>query len=98
MTSTARTVSVRALLTEALREPRVHSLEAAAALLAAHPLAEVEGDLRTVLAMPVTGEDCRRLHVLVSTLYHRAGASLALTTELQAAIEAARTSAREEVT
>jgi hypothetical protein len=89
--------AVRALLDAALREPRVHSLEAAAARIAARPLADTLLDLDAVLASPVTGEDCRRLHVLVSSLYHRAGAPLTLTQELQAAIEAARTSAREEV-
>ncbi|WP_405785119.1 hypothetical protein OG565_05495 [Streptomyces sp. NBC_00138] len=76
--------------------PRVPSLEAACVRVAARPLDEVLADLRQIVAQPVTGETCRRLHVLVSTLYHchRTGVPLGLTEELRAAIQAAQTQAR----
>ena len=90
--------AVRTLLDALLREPRVRSLEAEAARVASRPLDATVADLRSALRQPVTGEDCRRLHVLVSTLYHRAQAPLDLTEELRAAIEKARTTTREEVT
>jgi hypothetical protein len=90
-------VTVDDLLAARLREPRVHHLTVAAARVAAAPLDVVLPDLLAALSGPLTPEDCRRLHVLISTLYHRAGAPLALTTTLRAAIEAARTNTREGV-
>lgn len=83
--------TVRGLLDARLREPRVPSLEGAAARIAALPLDTTVAAIRDTLTAAVTGEDCRRLHVLVSTLYHRAGAPLGLTAELCDAIETART-------
>jgi hypothetical protein len=83
--------TVRALLDDPLRLPRMYSLEAACARIADLPLDPTLAEMRQVIAQPITGEGCRRLHVLVSTLYHRAGASLALTEDLRAEIEAART-------
>jgi hypothetical protein len=68
----------------------VQSLEEDCARIAASPLADTLADLRGVVARPVTGEECRRLHVLVSTLYHRADAPLSLTEELRAEIETAK--------
>jgi hypothetical protein len=85
-------LTVRSLLDTPLQTPRVRSLEEACDQHASRPLADTLADLRRVIAgPPVTGEECRRLHVLVSTLYHRAGAPLALTERLRAEIEAAQT-------
>lgn len=83
-------LTVRGLLDAPLRTPRVRSLEQACDRLAAQPLAETLADLRQVTANPITTESCRRLHVLISALYHRAGAPLALTEELRAEAEAAK--------
>lgn len=87
--------TVRHLLDAPLREPRVTSLEAEAVRIAARPLDEAVADLRCALTVPVTGEDCYRLHVLVSTLHHRASAGLGLTEALREEIETARTTSRE---
>ncbi|BBB01124.1 hypothetical protein RVR_8381 [Actinacidiphila reveromycinica] len=84
-------LTVRHLLDDTLRLPRVPSLEAVCARIADRPLSVTLAELRQVVAEPVTGEGGRRLHVLVSTLYHRAGASLARTEELRASIHAAQT-------
>jgi hypothetical protein len=86
--------TVRNLLDDPLRPPRVWSLEAACAQIAVRPLADTLADLRQVIAEPVSGEACRRLHVLVSTFYHRAGAPLALTEDLRAEIETAKSRRR----
>jgi len=83
--------TVRSLLDAPLKMPRLRSLEEACDQLAAQPLADTLADLRTAIRQPVTGEGSRRLHVLVSTLYHRAGAPLDLTKELRAEIESAHT-------
>jgi hypothetical protein len=83
--------TVRSLLDSPLEPPRVFSLEAACARIAARPLDATLTEMRQAIALPVTGEGRRRLHVLVSTLYHRAGAPLTLTKELRAGIEAAQT-------
>ncbi|WP_433888711.1 hypothetical protein [Streptomyces sp. CA-111067] len=69
--------------------PRVRSLEAACGRIADRPLAGTLAELRQALTGPITGEARRRLHVLVSTPYHRAGASLPLTEKPRAEIEAA---------
>jgi len=82
--------TVRSLLDEPLRSPRVPSLESACAELAACPLDDTLADLDRVLSGPVSGEAGWRLQVLVSALYHHAGASLPLTEELRARIQAAQ--------
>jgi hypothetical protein len=64
-------------------------LEAACDAIAGRPLTLTLAEIRRALDGSLDGESKRRLHVLVSTLYHRAGATLALTEELRAAIEAA---------
>ncbi len=87
----ARVATVHDLLATDLRMPRVRSLERACSDLAARPLAEVITELADALTGPLGTDDRRRLHVLVSTLYHHAGAPLRLTTELRAAIEATDT-------
>lgn len=89
-------VTVRGLLTADLRMPRVHSLERACGALAARPLREILAELHDALTRPLGADDRRRLHVLVSHLYHHAGASLHLTTDLRAAIEATDTHHTEE--
>jgi hypothetical protein len=73
----------------------VGSLEAACAELAARPLDVTLAELEGVLAGPVTGEAGWRLHVLVSALYHHAGASLPLTERLRARIQAAQATTEE---
>jgi len=69
----------------------VRFLEAAAAQLAARPLPETVAGIRTVLAgpTPIRPEDCRRLHILISSLYHHSGASLELTTVLRHEVSSA---------
>ncbi|BBA97180.1 hypothetical protein RVR_2807 [Actinacidiphila reveromycinica] len=83
--------SVHDLLADPLPLPRVRTLEVFCAGLAGRPLEVTLAELRRALLGPVSGESRRRLHVLVSTLYHRAGAPLDLTIELRGDIEAAPT-------
>ncbi|WP_328463639.1 hypothetical protein [Streptomyces sp. NBC_00448] len=94
--TTTRRLTVGVLLDEDLRVPRVWALEAACAELAARPLDVTLAELEAVLAAPVTCEAGRRLHLLVSALYHHAGASLPLTEQLRARIQAAQTTTDKE--
>jgi hypothetical protein len=94
MADQPRGPTVRDLLDDSLHSPRVRSLEAACADLAARPLDGTLAELRQAVALPVTGEACRRLHVLVSTLYHHAGAPPSLTEQLRAEIETAKSRRR----
>jgi hypothetical protein len=92
-------VSVRQLLDGELRpHTRLHHLTTLTGALAAAPLDETVADLRAALKGRITMEDHRRLHVLISTLYHQAGAGLALSDALRAEVTAAlnRTTPREE--
>ena len=89
-TTTQARTTVRALLERKLRSPRVPSLESACAELATCPLGDTLADLDRVLSGPVSGEAGWRLQVLVSALYHHASASLPLTEELRARIQAAQ--------
>jgi hypothetical protein len=82
--------TVRGLLDTPLRLPRVLSLESACARLAARPLDANLSELRQAVRQPLSGEGRRRLHVFISTLYHRADAPLALTEQLRIEIEAQR--------
>lgn len=81
--------TVRDILDDSLHTPRVRSLEAACARIAERPLDRTLAELRQVIAEPVTSEASWRLHVLVSTLYHRAGVALDLTIALRGEIETA---------
>ena len=81
--------TVRSLLDDSLCTPRVQSLEAACAELAARPLDGTLAELRQVVARPVSPEECRRLHVLISSLYHHSSASLELTTVLRHEVSSA---------
>ncbi|SDN63869.1 hypothetical protein SAMN05216259_10527 [Actinacidiphila guanduensis] len=87
---------MRALLERELRSPRVPSLETACARLADRPLDDTLADLDDVLSGPVTVEAGWRLQVLVSALYHHAGASLPLTEELRARIHTAQATTAKE--
>ena len=58
-------------------------LEDEAARFAGKPLDDTVAELRQVTAEPLDPERCRRLHVLISHLYHHCGASFALTTSLR---------------
>lgn len=87
--STTSRITVRSLLEQKLRTPRVPTLESACAALADRPLDETLDELDAVLSGRVSGEAGWRLQVLVSALYHHAGASLLLTEELRALIRAA---------
>lgn len=89
-------MSVRGLLDGQLRPyRRVADLEALAATAAAGPLTDTVRDLRVVLASRrIGGEDHRRLQVLISTLYHEAGAALPLVNDLRAEVDAALTVGR----
>lgn len=94
--STARQLSVGHLLDAHLSLPRVGSLEAACTELAGRPLDITVAELDLVLSSPVTGEAGWRLQVLVSALYHHAGASLPLTERLRARIQAAQATTEKE--
>lgn len=87
--------TVRDLLDNSLPLPRVQSLEVMCTRIARCPLDGTLADLRQALTAPITREAGRRLHVLISTLYHRAGVSRVLAEELRAAIEAAQTGHRD---
>ena len=50
------------------------------------PLDATVTDLRGVLAGPISMEDYRRLHILISHLYHSCGASIPLNDELRAEV------------
>ncbi len=78
-------MSVRELLDSGLRpHTRLADLEALVAAFAARPLDTTVRDLRDVLkTRRITMEDHRRLHVLISTLYHQAGAGLTLSHALR---------------
>jgi hypothetical protein len=81
--------TVTGLLSAELREPRVRFLEGEAARFGGKPLDDTVAELRQVTASSLDGEACRRLHVLISYLYHHCGASFALTTSLQHEVNAA---------
>jgi hypothetical protein len=84
-------MSVRRLLDAELRRfQRLADLEARVAAFAAWPLDATITDLRDVLATRlISMEDHRRLHVLVSGLYHQAGADLPLVNQLRAEVATA---------
>ena len=83
--------TVRGLLDEQLRTPRVHHLETACVAVATtRSLPQLLAELDQVLAEPLPSESGWRLEVLVSVLYHHAGATLALTRTLRARIQAAQ--------
>jgi hypothetical protein len=81
--------TVHELLEGPLREPRMRFLEDEAAQFAGKPLDDTVAELRQVTAVPLDADACRRLHVLISYLYHHCGASLALTTNLRHEVSAA---------
>lgn len=47
------------------------------------PLADTAADLRAALADGIDMEQFRRLHILISHLYHQCGANIPLTNELR---------------
>lgn len=94
MTAVATTGSVRALLEQELRTARVSRLEMACIAVADQPLDTILAELDQILAHPLPGEAGWRLQVLVSVLYHHAGATLALTRDLRARIQAAQSTTR----
>src|SRR5882757_8671477 len=63
-------LTVARLLAAELREPRVRFLEDEVARFAGKPLADTVAELRQVITSPLGAEAGRRLHVLVSYLYH----------------------------
>jgi len=93
---TTRTAArtVRGLLHEPLRIPRVHHLETACVAVAtSRSLKQLLAELDQVLAEPLPSESGWRLEVLVSVLYHHADATLTLTEDLRGRIKAAQTTA-----
>jgi monomeric isocitrate dehydrogenase len=83
------------------RAARLQELTNAIADVTARPLDVTIDDLRTVIKSRRIGiEDQRRLHVLISGLYHRNGASQALVHELRVevldAFNASRTAGNRE--
>lgn len=51
-----------------------------------YPLHVTVASLRSALNDPVSMEDYRRLHILISHLYHQRGASIPLITQLRAEV------------
>jgi len=88
--------TVRGLLDARLREPRVRSLEDEVARFTGRPLDDTVAELRQVTAGPLDVEACRRLHVLISYLYHHCGAPFALTTNLRHEVNTALHTKRKE--
>lgn len=79
--------SVREFLDAPLRPlQRTEDLDALCARFVDVPLEAVLSDIRRVLAAGVEVEEFRRLHVLISHLYHRCGADVPLTVTLRAEV------------
>jgi hypothetical protein len=70
---------------------RVRELEAMAAAFTGQRLDTTISSLRDVLGYPISLEDYRRLHVLISHLYHSCGADIPQTTKLRTEVNQALT-------
>lgn len=78
------TYTVREFLDADLdRLRRAADLEALAARFTGQPLPDTATDLRSALTGGIGMEDFRRLHILISHLYHSCGAGFRLTNELR---------------
>lgn len=89
------TYTVRDFLDANLAQSRrTRDLEDHAARFTGQPLDATVASLRTVLADSIGIEDYRRLHVLISHLYHWCGASIPLTATLRAEVNEALTFSR----
>ncbi|SEO84135.1 hypothetical protein [Actinacidiphila rubida] len=87
---TAAAPTVPALLAEELSPSRrAQHLEELCARFTGQPLDTTVASLRAALAVGIGMEDFRRLHVLISHLYHACGASIPLTTVLRTEVNAA---------
>lgn len=64
-------------------------LEELCARFDSRPLDDTVADLRDALGEPIDVEDYRRLHILISHLYHACGASIPTTERLRADVNAA---------
>ena len=65
---------------------RASNLEALTARFTGQPLVETVADLRAALVDGIGMEDFRRLHILISHLYHQCGAGFQLTADLFAEV------------
>ncbi|MEE4541025.1 hypothetical protein V2S66_03455 [Streptomyces sp. V4-01] len=68
---------------------RIHHLEELCGQFTAQPLDSTLLSLRAVLVHRIGLEDYRRLHVLISHLYHSCGASIPQTTVLRSEVNRA---------
>jgi hypothetical protein len=85
------TYTVRQYLDAPLGPHRAADLEHLAKHFTGRPLADTVTDLRTELGAGIGMEHFRRLHILISHLYHQCGASIPLTTDLRAEVGQALT-------
>ncbi|WP_329131409.1 hypothetical protein OG552_10130 [Streptomyces sp. NBC_01476] len=82
--------TVRAFLDDELPAfRRVRELEAMAGRFTGLPLDGTVEGIRTVIGDRISMEDYRRLHILISHLYHACGADIPLTTELRTEVNLA---------
>lgn len=97
MDELAGVLTVRGFLDEELSPSRrIKHLEELCARFTGQPLDATVESLRGVLTERIDMEDFRRLHVLISHLYHACGASIPLTTVLRSEVNSAM--ARRETT
>ncbi|WUH94480.1 hypothetical protein OG900_32990 [Streptomyces sp. NBC_00433] len=81
------TYTVREFLDADLdRLRRASNLEALTARFTGQPLPETVANLRAALVDGIGMEDFRRLHILISHLYHHCGAGFQLTADLFAEV------------
>ncbi|MGW5352168.1 hypothetical protein ACWERV_16865 [Streptomyces sp. NPDC004031] len=92
---TGAVYTVREYLDAPLRQTqRTADLEALTRRFAGQPLPGTVADLRAALREGIGMEDFRRLHILISQLYHQCNASIPLTRCLRAEVSRALTRSR----
>lgn len=85
-----RALTVRGLLSADLAPSRrMQHLEELCAQFTGRPLDATVADLLDALSDPIDVEGYRRLHILISHLYHACGASIPATEKLRAEVNAA---------
>jgi len=83
-------LTVRAFLDAELSPSRrTHHLDDLCLQVATQPLTATVESMRAELGVRIGLEDFRRLHVLISHLYHSCGAPIPLVTRLRAEVNAA---------
>jgi hypothetical protein len=77
------TFTVREFLDAGLATDRMEHLKELCKRFTGEPLDATVADLREVLGGPISMEDFRRLHILISHLYHACGAPIPLMNQLR---------------